>query len=573
MKTRTLDTSATTMRPSSLAALPCLLLAGIACGSVASAQSFPVAGVVLNDVTQAPVPDVELTLSPSPANDGPIARTTSDEQGRFRFESVLQGKYYFSGKRAGYGTQLLNQREGFSTLVVTGPNVDNTTLVFHLRPRSGISGTVIDEDNEPVRHAEVSLYRKHVQNGVAGTHVQFGATTAETGTFRFANLEPGSYYIAVRATPWYAQQAGRRMRGQIYPDGTVDEIADSPRSPLEVAYPLTWFGNTTDAAGATPILLAAGENPRIAINLRPVPALRLKVIAPPGTDPNGGRSVQLMMEGPDGTNMNVNGMQSVSAPGSVLVSGLAPGRYRVQLMEFNPKGGPNVTYVQSVDLTGDQTVAMQGQPRGVISGTISSDEPLAEPAYISLRGLHGGQFGSLIERKPETQAGGYQGTLRFDGESIPDGRYEVLVQSQGAVSGSGMTIASLAVNGTPASSHVISLTGADTQLTVRVIHGKLAQIEGFVVKDDHPTPGMAVFVVPDDVELREASTRRDLTDSDGSFTLQGVFPGRYTAFALEDGFDLEYANPEIVKPYLAQGVPVSVAPGASLQLKLPVLPH
>jgi len=557
-----------------VAALRAALSATVVCWSLASAQTFPVSGVVLNAVTQAPLSNVELTLTQSVANDEPGAAAASDEQGRFRFEPVPRGKYYLSAKRTGYGAQLLNQREGFSTLVVTGPNVDNTAIVFRLRPRSGISGTITDEDNEPVRNAQIWLFRKHVRSGVAGTHFQANSNTAETGNFRFADLEPGTYYIAVTAAPWYAQQAGMQTRRRIRPGGSIDEIPDPPHSPLEVAYPLTWSGNATDAASATPVVLGAGENPKIAISLQPVPALRLKVLAPPGADLNNGRNVQIMMEGPDGTSMGVNAMQSFTAPGSLLFSGLAPGHYRVQSMEFN-QNVLNATYFQNVDLTADQTLAMQGQPQGIISGTVVSDEPLAEGASISLRAVRGGQmFGARIEPKTDAQAGGNQGTFRFEGEAIPRGRYEVLVPSQGGASGSDVAIASLAVNGAAVSgNHVASVSGADTQLTVRIVHGKLAQIEGFVTQDEHPTPGVPVFLVPDDAELRESLTRRDLTDSDGSFTLQSVPPGRYTAFAVEDGFDLEYANPEIVKPYLAQGVAVTVAPGASLQLKLPVLPH
>ena len=561
-----------------LTSVSAAVLAALVCSNLASAQTFPVSGVVLNAVTQAPLANVELTLTQRLADDGPATATTSNEQGGFRFEPVPLGKYYLSAKRTGYGTQLLNQREGFSTLVVTGPTVDNTAIVFRLRPRSGISGTVTDEDNEPVRHAQVWLFRKHVQNGVAGTHRQFQLDTAETGNFRFADLEPGTYYIAVIAAPWYAQQAGMQTRRRVRFGDATDEIPDPPRSPLEVAYPLTWFGNATEAASATPVVLGAGENPKIAINLQPVAALRLKVMAPPGADPNNGRNMQIMMEGPDGTSMGVNAMQSFTAPGFMLFSGLAPGHYRVQSMEFTQNVSNqqvlNATYIQNVDLTADQTVAIQGQPQGVISGTVVSDEPLGAGAYISMRALRGGQtFGAAIEPKAEAQAGGYQGTFRFEGEPIPRGRYEVVVPSQGGVSGSDVVVASVAVNGAAVSTHLISLSGADTQLSVRTVHGKLAQIEGFVTQDDHPTPGVPVFMVPDDVELRESLTRRDLTDSDGSFTLQSVPPGRYTAFAVADGFDLEYANPEIVKPYLAQGIPVTVAPGASLQLKLPVLPH
>src|ERR1700685_602483 len=122
--TRAFDTSPNNASHPLLAALRALCLAGVACSSLATAQTFPVSGVVLDALTQTAVPRVELTLTQSAANVDFTTATTSDEQGRFRFNPVPGGKYYLSAKRTGYANQLLNQREGFSTLVVAGPNLD-----------------------------------------------------------------------------------------------------------------------------------------------------------------------------------------------------------------------------------------------------------------------------------------------------------------------------------------------------------------------------------------------------------------------------------------------------------------
>jgi len=52
--------------------------------------------------------------------------------------------------------------------------------------------------------------------------------------------------------------------------------------------------------------------------------------------------------------------------------------------------------------------------------------------------------------------------------------------------------------------------------------------------------------------------RRDQSDSDGSFTLPDIVPGMYTVVAIADGWELEWTNPEVLKPYLAGGVKVEV---------------
>jgi hypothetical protein len=47
-------------------------------------------------------------------------------------------------------------------------------------------------------------------------------------------------------------------------------------------------------------------------------------------------------------------------------------------------------------------------------------------------------------------------------------------------------------------------------------------------------------------------------------------PGEYALFAVEDGADLEYANPAAIRPYLGSAKKARVAPGSSDNLRLDV---
>jgi len=62
-----------------------------------------------------------------------------------------------------------------------------------------------------------------------------------------------------------------------------------------------------------------------------------------------------------------------------------------------------------------------------------------------------------------------------------------------------------------------------------------------------------VLLLPEDPE-RGSLIRRDQSDSDGSFLLHDILPGRYTLLAIDNGKGLAYRDPAVTQPYLAQGV-------------------
>jgi hypothetical protein len=74
-----------------------------------------------------------------------------------------------------------------------------------------------------------------------------------------------------------------------------------------------------------------------------------------------------------------------------------------------------------------------------------------------------------------------------------------------------------------------------------------------------------IVSVPENPENNLPLFRRDQSDSDGTFTLPDVLPGRYRILAIENGRDLEWGNAAILKPRLEHAASVSVQPGMTYQ--------
>ncbi len=81
-------------------------------------------------------------------------------------------------------------------------------------------------------------------------------------------------------------------------------------------------------------------------------------------------------------------------------------------------------------------------------------------------------------------------------------------------------------------------------------------------------PGVMVVLVPKEPAAFPALARRDQSDSDGSFALRDVAPGQYTVVAIEDGWELDWARPEVIGRYLSGGIPVTVTESSGKLVRL-----
>lgn len=157
------------------------------------------------------------------------------------------------------------------------------------------------------------------------------------------------------------------------------------------------------------------------------------------------------------------------------------------------------------------------------------------------------------------------GKFSFSGSTLPAGSYEVEFSGQ-----SGLRVTSLEATGAVVSGRTVNIPSA--QPISLVVHAGEANctLSGFALKNGRPVPGAMVLLVPQDSGHDMSLYHRDQSDSDGSFSMSPLFPGRYTLLAIENGWDLEWADPAVLFRYLPSGQAVTLAPGASLTLNAKV---
>jgi len=99
-------------------------------------------------------------------------------------------KYRLTASRVGYTQQGLDQHEGFMTAIAVGPKLDSEHIHFRLFRESVIAGTVLDEYGEPVRSADMFLFRRGFSGGAHTTDLAGRATADDLGVYRFPHLAP-----------------------------------------------------------------------------------------------------------------------------------------------------------------------------------------------------------------------------------------------------------------------------------------------------------------------------------------------------------------------------------------------
>jgi hypothetical protein len=97
---------------------------------------------------------------------------------------------------------------------------------------------------------------------------------------------------------------------------------------------------------------------------------------------------------------------------------------------------------------------------------------------------------------------------------------------------------------------------------VAAVSQSSTRLEGFARRSGKGVAGVMVVLVPKKMMALDALVRRDQSDSDGSFSLRDVVPGEYTLVAIQDGWELDWAQPQVIGRYLPGGVAVTVTDSA-----------
>ena len=319
------------------------VLVGFVAQNPASPPASPAAlsGVVIDVTTQKPIVGAIVRLtqvrSPGPITFAsfppPIPGELTDEQGRFIFTDLPANQSYtVSASRVGYfdGAYGVSPTAGGgSRRVALADSQWFRDARIELGKPGALTGTVTDETQEPIVGARVRLYADVFVSGIRRIASTAMTTTDDRGRYRFANIRPGRYLVAVAsvqdavpaalsdlelagttaAAIATAEAAGRETFVRRDPALAID-----PRNRLVVtpetiappssasgqarAYPTTFYPSTRDWAEATAVDLVTGDDRQgLDVQLRPVPVFRVSGRLDGPADAVGGVSVRLGIAG------------------------------------------------------------------------------------------------------------------------------------------------------------------------------------------------------------------------------------------------------------------------------------
>lgn len=524
-----------------IASLPC----ATAQAGDSSQNKGSIHGTVIDSKTGQPIKNAEVSLRTFPAgNRGEPGAAASDAEGHFVFDNLPAGQYRVTTSRNGYINRARGLSGGMRPTTVTVSSGQTADTVVRLIPSSVISGRVTSEGDEPVPNVNVQAMKYAYQNDRRQLTDVGTASTNDRGEYRIWGLPPGKYYV--RATHPRAQAV--RPGSEVY---------------VPIFYP-----NVTDPSRTQPLDLHPGDElSGIDLSLVSLRSVRVSGHVQSSTSLPG-KNIQISLIGGTGATTFNAGQASTDAKGNFEIRGVPPGSYTLIAEQFaateNDKVMRGRTSLEVGDVNVNDAEVITG-PGTTVTG------------HVRIEGKSNADLGKMnvsLDPQDDLASLGFapdesnvavrpDGTFTF--HDVPEGTYRINVRPLPngyylKPSGEGDAIESgVKVGRNHAAAVEITLsTGA-------------GRVNGTVAKEQQPSAGATVVLVPDPPRRGEARLyRQALADSGGRFSIAGVPPGDYKLFAWDEIDRGAYLDPDFLQAYEDSGKPVKVDDGAnqSVQVEL-----
>jgi hypothetical protein len=520
-----------------------LVLAAVAQPSAQQVKTnFRISGKTVNAVTGQPLVHTEVSIGKAEQFEVTLQKVLTGDDGGFAFIGLPPGKYWLAGQRNGFRKQGYDEHGAYASAVAVGQGLTSANLVFRLRPDAWIAGTITDEDNEPVPNATILLFRTDASAGIKQNFRVAQVSSDDRGSFRFAHLDSGGYFVVVSAQPWFGSLAwGQREAGA--------DLSPAEKALFDVVYPTTFYPGVTDSASASPIAVNEGEGFTADLRLVAVSALRVRV-RHIYSDPEQTKRASLQQRVFSIPIMPPS-QGETTVDDSAEIRGVPPGKYVLDVQSYGPAPSTRSTVI---DLSGDMEIDANSAEPATIRGVIRMDGGLSLLPQAFVR-LWNGHTREVLDAQIADK-----GKFSFDSAFLVPGNYSVFV-----INGENSIISRLSATGAKVVGQSIQISGS-TPISLSIgLSRTLSRINGTARRNGQPFPGAMIVLVPENPETNRALFRRDQSDSDGTFTLRDVLPGRYRVVAIENGWDLEWANPEVLKTRLDHAESVDIQPNMTYQ--------
>ena len=494
-------------------------------GVKSEANSYSLSGTVLNSLTGEPIRRAAIQAA---GQNSSIALT--DSGGRFVLDGLSEGNVFLNVVKPGFYAE-----ESSARPVKVGK--DAPAVILKLSPWGVISGRVTTRDERPLEGLSVRVVGKRNAEGrLTWVDLLNQARTDDEGQFRIAGLQAGTYYVV-------ADQAG---------DGALAQ--KGVPNAREQVFTKVYYPGVSDLSAAAPIEVAPGREAEANLTLTAEPIYHVTGIL------TGSASSVANLEFERKAGEDSDYSQTVSVAEGKFDAKLPAGAYRVE--------------------AGTRDGILLSTPGATV--TVRSDEPdlaipLSAAATIPVD-LEKEQGGSAAERRVPLQGNVASVFLQPVSGSTSRRGIGWWRGQAGGIPNVEPGVYSLKVNTAgqwwvkSAKSAGIDLLNQD--LTV-VDGGQVAPIE-VVLRDDGAivsgtvTPASELAQIT--VVLVQQRAGKNLIKvartTQGNFYVQGVAPGEYDLVALEGAEQLEYANPEILNPYLANAEHITVRPHGDVSVNL-----
>jgi hypothetical protein len=367
----------------------------------------------------------------------------------------------------------------------------------------------------------------------------------------------------------------------------------APNPAFDLVYPVTYFPNATSLSDAAKLSLRPGTTETADVTLRPVPSIHLHVRVPPEAPT--ANTVSAQTEGAEGeenvavqsepgtSNIEVadktdgdaphpiQTLRTEISPGLIELSGIPPGDITVTV--GGSQGQIESSRTQSLQLAANAELDLTPHgPLVDVSGTVLTPRDVAAARQESVDQDSQAERTSFMVELHSRKTGesfktavSNKGEFSFAASALAPGIYEV-----GLADDQTLQVTFLEATGATVSHRTVDIPGGQpVKLTIHTSEAKCS-LSGIALKDGKPFAGAMMLLVPQEADQNPALFHRDQSDSDGSFAMAPLFPGRYTLLALENGWDLEWSNPAVLFNYLPNGQPVEIQPNAAVNLNAKV---
>jgi Carboxypeptidase regulatory-like domain len=453
--------------------------------------------------------------------------------GSFTISDVLPGNYTVRASHIGFVPQTYGQdRTHGSTVVQLASAQSLDHIDIRIAPAGIISGTVVDQDGDPLENMQVAAEQIRYQpGGTIRENTVNGESTDDQGNFRLSGLEPGSYLLR------------------------VNNAAGMGGIPPAVTYPQTYYpGGALSIDAAEHLTISAGTDlAGIRIALTALPTHNITGIVVDESGEAGSRRRYLL--GVSNSSSMGRGGGVVHPDGTFIVRGLPPGEYVVSATATNDggdresNGAMNTGYaiVQLGDSDANVTIEIgrAGEVRGnIIEATGQT------AAYVGKRVM---LQPSQDASSPRLIAGAGVGTFAtppldssgaFDFKQVAPGHYHFSLGGQNGATGN-VYIKQATCSGRDYSDQALEVQSSSLLDHCQIVLASdTGSISGQVVDSSIASVGMVVVLVPSSRQQRQIARYTLTTNSDnaGNFNLSGIVPGDYLLFA---------TNPRDDQPYFA----------------------